>query len=273
MRKYLAASLLLVGFSIPAFAAGQAPVEHFVVMDTVGNCSVVDSHPSSASGMKILGEKNGYSNESDAQKALGSECKSATAAVAPAKSDAEAQAIMRFSQSGNNAIREIAAARVAIFIGDPKLALDTITKAKASVAEAELEAPTFTVKTTASAEGKDLGTKSVTEKVDTVPVDGRLVVADDFVPTPEKQARINKANEHFKNGKQKEALEELRLGEVEIMYNRIWMPLASTSKHIEQAIKLMNDQKYYEANLALKAIDDSLTVDSVSVTDLPEKKS
>jgi len=35
----------------------------------------------------------------------------------------------------------------------------------------------------------------------------------------------------------------------------------------------MNDQKYYESNLALKAIDDSLTVDSVSVTDLPKKKS
>jgi YfdX protein len=197
----------------------------------------------------------------------------ATASAAPAKPGAEAKDWMKFSQNGNDAIREIAAARVAIFDGDPKLASDMITKAKASFAKAELEAPTFTVKATESVQGKELGTTSDTAKAAMVPVDGQLVVADDFVSTPEKQARIAKANEHFKNGEQKEGLEELRLGEVEVMYNRVWMPLASASAHIEQAIKLMNDQKYYEANLALKAIDDSLTVDSVSVTDLPKKKS
>jgi len=197
----------------------------------------------------------------------------ATAPAAPAKPNAEAKDMMKFSQNGSDAIREIAAARVAIFNGDPKLASDMITKAKAFVAKAELEAPTFIVKTTESAQGKELGTTSDTAKAEMVPVDGQLVVADDFVSTPEKQARIAKANEHFKNGEQKEAMEKLRLGEVEVMYNRIWMPLASASGHIEQAIKLMNDQKYYESNLALKAIDDSLTVDSVSVTDLPKKKS
>ena len=67
-------------------------------------------------------------------------------------------------------------------------------------------------------------------------------------------------------------MEKLRLGEVEAMYDRIWMPLASASGHIEQAIKLMNHQNITESNLALKAIDDSLTVNSVSVTDLPKKK-
>ena len=196
----------------------------------------------------------------------------ATAPAAPAKPNAEAKDMMKFSQNGSDAIREIAAARVAIFNGDPKLASDMITKAKAFVAKAELEAPTFIVKTTKSGHRRS-GPTSDTAKAEMVPVDGQLVVADDFVSTPEKQARIAKANEHFKNGEQKEALEELRLGEVEVMYNRVWMPLAFASEHIEQAIKLMNDQKYYEANLALKAIDDRLTVDSVSVTDLPKKKS
>jgi hypothetical protein len=199
--------------------------------------------------------------------------KPATAATAPAKPDAAAQDIMKFSQDGNNAMREIAAARVAIFNGEPKLASDMITKAKTSVAKAELEAPTFTVKTTTSVEGQKLGTKSETDKAQMVPVDGQVVLADDFVPTPEKVAHISKANEHFKNGKHKEALEELRLGEVEVMYNRVWMPLASTYKHIEQASKLMNDHKYYEANLALKAVGDSLTTDSVTLTEVPKKHS
>jgi hypothetical protein len=195
----------------------------------------------------------------------------AAPAAAPTKPDVAA--IMKFSQDGNDAIRAISAARVAIFNGDPKLASDMIAKAKTAVAKAEQEAPTYSLKVTTSVEGKTLGTESETEKPEMVPVDGQLTLADDFVPTPEKQKHIAAANEHFKNGKSKEALEELRLGEVEVMYNRIWMPLASTSKHIEQAMKLMDEHKYYEANLALKAIGDSLTVDSVKLTETPKKKS
>lgn len=56
-------------------------------------------------------------------------------------------------------------------------------------------------------------------------------------------------------------------------YSRVLSPLASTSKHIEQAIKLIDDHKCYEANLALKAISDSLRVDLVNLTELPKKQS
>jgi len=45
-------------------------------MDTVGNCAVVDTLPSKVSGLKIVGDKVGYKTEAEAQKALGSECKS-----------------------------------------------------------------------------------------------------------------------------------------------------------------------------------------------------
>ena len=39
-------------------------------IDTVGNCSVVDSKPSATSGMKIMGDKGGYASKEDAAKAL-----------------------------------------------------------------------------------------------------------------------------------------------------------------------------------------------------------
>ena len=59
MKSYVVAGLLLVGLATPAFAA-----EHFAVMDTVGNCSVIDTKPSpyGVSGLKILGDRSGYSN-------------------------------------------------------------------------------------------------------------------------------------------------------------------------------------------------------------------
>lgn len=195
----------------------------------------------------------------------------ATDKAAPTKTDPSTEAIMKFSQDGNDAMREIAAARVAVFNANPKGAMDMLNKAKASLAKAEAEAPTFAIKTTVSVEGKKVGTTSDNETAKSVPVDGQLVLSDDFVPTPEKLAHINKANEHFKKGEKKEAMDELRLGEIDVMYNRAWLPLASTAKHLDQARKLMDEHKYYEANLALKAIGDSMTVDSVSLTEAPKQ--
>jgi hypothetical protein len=38
---------------------------------------------------------------------------------------------------------------------------------------------------------------------------------------------------------------------------------------LDQAIKLATESKYYEASIALKAIEDSVTMDSISFIDLP----
>ncbi len=70
MKHYLTASLMLLALATPAFAA-----EHFAVVDTVGNCSVIDTKPSpyGVSGLKILGDGSGYSTPSAAEGALKSD--------------------------------------------------------------------------------------------------------------------------------------------------------------------------------------------------------
>ena len=45
-----------------------AIARHYVVMDTVGNCAVVDAKP--ADGLKIIGDKNGYASSEAANKTL-----------------------------------------------------------------------------------------------------------------------------------------------------------------------------------------------------------
>jgi hypothetical protein len=74
MKSYVAAGLLLIALTTPAFAA-----EHYAVVDTVGNCSVIDTKPSpyNISGLKILGEKSGYSDIASATKVFKSstQCK------------------------------------------------------------------------------------------------------------------------------------------------------------------------------------------------------
>ena len=48
--------------------ASPAMAEHYVVVDTVGNCAVVDAKP--ADGLKIIGDKSGYASSEAANKAL-----------------------------------------------------------------------------------------------------------------------------------------------------------------------------------------------------------
>jgi hypothetical protein len=67
MKKLVIAGLALLGLAGSALAANA---RYYVEMDTVGNCSVVDSKPSAGAGMKILGDKGGYASKEAATKAL-----------------------------------------------------------------------------------------------------------------------------------------------------------------------------------------------------------
>jgi len=149
--------------------------------------------------------------------------------AATSKQSAEAKDIMRFSQSGHAAIESIREARVAIFNGDPKAAKEAMEKAKSSIEAAEKEAPTFTAKTTFSVAGSEVGSMTDQHPVAFVPLDGQMALAEDYVATPEKQAHIDKANEHLKKGETKEAMDELKLAGVDVTYMRVWMPIAPRS--------------------------------------------
>lgn len=86
MKHIAIATLLLMGLTAPAFAAGMAQQDskdtnpnfnyqskaHWAVIDTVGNCAVVDTRPSpyGISGLRIIGNKSGYPNLPAAQKEL-----------------------------------------------------------------------------------------------------------------------------------------------------------------------------------------------------------
>ena len=181
--------------------------------------------------------------------------------------DSRDKDLRQFSQAGHTAMMNIGDARLAIFNGEPKMAIKLMESAKSSIAQADKDAPATG---DAMSGGKNkMGAMNTDSKLRSVPIDGQLALADDFVMTPEKKAHVDKANESFKKGDHATGLEELRLGAIDVNYTRWWLPIAPTESHLDQAIKLANESKYYEANLALKAIEDSVTMDSISFSDLP----
>jgi hypothetical protein len=179
------------------------------------------------------------------------------------------QDLMKVSNDGYGTIRAIHSARIAIFNGDTKLASEMLEKAKKDLDAATKDAHTFAADAKAAGHDKKGSDKSANDKMDLIPIDGGIAIADTFVPSAEKKVHIEKANEHLKSGRSKEAIEELQLGEIDVVFSRMLLPLVTTGKRLADAEKLVSEHKYYEANLALKAAEDGVVYDSVDLSGTP----
>lgn len=187
-----------------------------------------------------------------------------------------ARDFMKLSADGAIAFRALHLARLAIFEADPvaakKLVADTraaLAKAKVDStafmkAEAELKAPKGMNATPAAASGP---------AVAWLPIDGQLTLGEDFVATPAKAAAVAEANKHLEKGQRKEAIEKLKLADVNVMFTMALAPLDRTMADVDMAAKLMDEGKYYEANAAMKKAEDGVRYDSVAAIAVPEKAS
>lgn len=158
---------------------------------------------------------------------------------------------IKLSQDGFNTIRAVRKARLAIFNGDVDGAQKQVAQATADIGKIKADE------------------RAMDKSGKWVVVDGQLVVADNFVSTPEKQKHIESSNKKLHEGKVNEAMQELKLAEIDVGYSRLLMPLDATREHLSVAAGLLTAQKYYEANLALKAVEDGLVIDTVALADAP----
>lgn len=172
----------------------------------------------------------------------------------------EERKIMHLSEEGLKALQNVYQARLAIFEGHVKDAEKLLSTAKTELSAAEKGAAKLTVKLKKTDSGLQL------------PIDVRLAVGEDFVLTPEKAEKIAKANAHIKAGENKQAVEVLRDAGIYINVTTILLPLDAAAGAVDKAIKLVGEEKYYEANLVLKGIEDSLTVSSQTLVEWLEAK-
>lgn len=198
----------------------------------------------------------------------------ANAAARQQQPSAQDKEAMKLSQEGFNAMRDVRAARIAIFEGHPEAAHDLLAKADSSLQAATKDATTLqgsNGQPNASANGNagNTGTTNAAS-AEYVPIDGQITLVDAFVDSPAKKAHIDKANQSIAKGDSKTAMDELKLADVGASFTRVLMPLQQTRDHVDAASKLVSQKKYYEANLALKAAEDGVMIDSVMLTEAPK---
>jgi hypothetical protein len=195
----------------------------------------------------------------------------ATKATASAPASAQDHDLMRLSNDGFQAMRAVRSARIAIFNGNPKIAKEMLDKAKVSLHAAAKDAPIFVVDVKTGVKGEVVNDTVSVDQLNLIPIDGQIVLADSFVDSPAKKAHIDKSNQHISKGESKQAIDELKLAEVDATFSRVLMPLQSTTRLVDDAAKLVTDEKFYQANLALKAAEDGLRFDSVALSEAPKK--
>ncbi len=178
--------------------------------------------------------------------------------IAASGKTAESEALAtRMSESGYLAMRAITGARIAIFNDKPELAKQLVNSAAEYLDVVAKDDTKYMV-----SEGL---AKSGPTSNDLVPIDGSLFVADAIVSTPEKEQKLADANEKLKSGDSKTAIETLKLADIDVSMQRVLMPVSATIEDVKAAQNLLDNDQFYEANLALKAAVDRLVVDTIDI--------
>jgi hypothetical protein len=181
----------------------------------------------------------------------------------------------KVSADGYKAFGDIRMARLAIFDGKPNDALKNIKAASASLQKASTDESVFI-----KAEADLKPPKGVTQPTDAtgqpaagavqwLPIDGTMAIAEDYTQAPAKAASVAKANTQLKSGDHAHALETLKLAGVDVIFDEAVAPLHQSVDGVNQAEQLAQAGKYYEANQALKGVQDGIRFDEQDLATSP----
>jgi hypothetical protein len=183
-----------------------------------------------------------------------------------------------YSQDGARAFQDIDLARLAIFNGQTSQAQQDVQQAQAMLDKAKSDESVFTkaeselkVPTGSKQTGPANATPSTT-RISWLPISGMMSIDEDYTANPKKTAGVAKADAQMKAGNTKQAMETLRLNDVDVSFVEHVAPLQATLKGVDQAASLLKQDQYFAANQALKRVDDGVRIDEQTYVGTPDSK-
>ena len=151
----------------------------------------------------------------------------------------------KVSADGAGGFQDLSLARIAIFDGRIDDAKEFVTQAVAAFSKAKTDETVFNKaesalkppvdknavanKSAASAEPADASkTAQIQKPISWLPVDGSIMIDEDFTAKNAKTAAVADANKSLKAGDRKGALEKLRLADVKVVVIVAVLPLEQT---------------------------------------------
>lgn len=194
-----------------------------------------------------------------------------------AQEQTAARDFTKISEDGFGAFRDIHLARLALFDGHVDKAKKFVSNAQTVLKKADTDDAAFIsamadLKPPKGAKQPQNATANVdvNQKIKWLPIDAEMALTDEYVVTPENHAAVTKANSQLKQGDRKGAIETLKVAGVDLEYSTVLLPIEQTKTALQSTVKELSSDEYYQANLSLKGIEDSMRVDVVDVVAEPQ---
>jgi hypothetical protein len=180
----------------------------------------------------------------------------------------------KLSADGAGGLQDLSLTRLAIYDGRIDDAKKFVTQAVAAFSKAKTDEAVFikaesalrppvdkdaaAKKSAASTELADTAkTAQMKKPIAWLPVDGSIMIDDDYKAKPAKTAAVADANKSLKGGDRKGAMEKLKLADINVVVVVAVLPVEQTIDKLDQAATMINDGKYYEASQELRQVQDS----------------
>lgn len=170
----------------------------------------------------------------------------------PSAENTQWRTVDNIARIGFDALQDIQLSRVAIFNGQPQQAKKLLQDANNKINDDQTKWTSFIKKTNAKGIDSD----------DYVIINASIAVDESFQQSNAKNKAIHEANEKLKNGDKKGAIDTLKLAGIAVVENQMLLPLKHTRTDIRQAIQLVNEGKYYQANLMLLSAEQGVIIDT-----------
>lgn len=103
-----------------------------------------------------------------------------------------------------------------------------------------------------------------------LPIDGQVMLGADYQVSDANTQAVQDANKAMKAGNTKEAHDQLKLAGVDVSFAVALVPLDQTVQDVQQAQSDLGAGKFYEANLDLKKVQDSIVVAEADAIGVPD---
>ncbi|MGE6323251.1 YfdX family protein [Pseudomonas oryzihabitans] len=198
-----------------------------------------------------------------------------TAALADTRPDIATQQVATLpaiSQQGQQAFMDVVAARQDLFEAHVDQAKQQLAAAESALQTAQTDKTAY-LKSARDLRGQDGKLMQVSAQdakaTSWLPIWSGMALRDDYVATPAKNQAVAQANEKIQQGDTKAAGEILKVAGVDVDYSTAVMPAQETLDLVHRANQELGHEQYWQANLTLKQVQNSLRYDNANVAVTP----
>ncbi|ARE38613.1 hypothetical protein RGUI_0472 [Rhodovulum sp. P5] len=182
-------------------------------------------------------------------------------APAPAPAYQTQEQMLTTADEALTAVTRAHAARLALFDNDVEAAKARLAEARTAFDKADKTLNDLTIG----------DTEDPTNPTQYLPFDMSMALTDHFVATEENKQALEKAYGLIQTGSPDDAVEVLRLASIDVNVSAAMLPVVEASDQLQQAQTFIDNGDYYKANLALKALEDSVIIRSFSIDEIPQQ--